>query len=73
MYLKRKPNIVANECSFEIGKISNMKACMVKVVRPILSGTPCKGPNLPSFKWFFNQSKKKKIWTIYYLDPFFKV
>ena len=39
--LKRKPNIVAIECRFEIGRISVARACEIKIVRPDLYGTPC--------------------------------
>ena len=40
-YLKRKLSIVANECSFEIGRISIMRACEIKRVTTNLYGSPC--------------------------------
>ena len=41
IYLKRKLCIVANECSFDTGRISVMRARVIKRVRPILYGAPC--------------------------------
>ena len=41
MYLKRKLCTVANECSFEIGRITVLRACVIKRVRLDLYGTPC--------------------------------
>ena len=41
VYLKRKLCIDTNECSFKIGRISFMRACVIKKVRPILYGAPC--------------------------------
>ena len=41
MYLKREPYIVANKCSFEIGRTSVMRASEMKIVHPILYGSPC--------------------------------
>ena len=40
-YLKRKLCIVANECSFEIGRISVMRVREIKRVHPNLYGAPC--------------------------------
>ena len=42
IYLKRKLCVVANECSFEIGRIFIIRACVIKRVRPILYGAPCR-------------------------------
>ena len=55
MYLKRKLCIVANEFSFEIGRISVMRACVLYRARPILYGTPCN-----SFLW-----SRKRIFPIH--------
>ena len=41
MYLKRKLYIVVNECSFELGIISFMRAGVIKIVRLDLYGPPC--------------------------------
>ena len=41
IYLKRKLCVVANECSFEIGRISVIRACEIKRVRPNIYGGPC--------------------------------
>ena len=41
LYLKRKLCVVANECSFEIGRISIMRAFEIKRVRADLYGSPC--------------------------------
>ena len=41
IYLKRKLYIVVNECSFELGSISFMRAGVIKIVRLDLYGTPC--------------------------------
>ena len=43
MYLKRMLCIVANELSFEIGRISVMRVCENKRVRPHIYGGPCTG------------------------------
>ena len=42
MYLKRKPYIVLNRGSFELGSFSFMRAGVLKIVRLDLYGTPCK-------------------------------
>ena len=41
IYLKRKLCIVANECSFDIGKIPVMRAYEIKRVSANLYGSPC--------------------------------
>ena len=41
MYLKIKLCKIANDCSFEIGRISVMRACEIKRVRADLYGSPC--------------------------------
>ena len=41
IYLKRKLCIVANECSFDIGKIPVMRAYEIKRVPANLYGSPC--------------------------------
>ena len=41
IYLKRKLCIVANECSFEIRRISIIRACEIKRVHPNLYGVSC--------------------------------
>ena len=41
MYLKRKLCIVENDLSFEIGRISVMRACETKRLWLVLYGTPC--------------------------------
>ena len=48
VYLKRKPYIVVNDFSFEIGRISVMRVCEIRIVRPILYGSPC-----TKSKWLF--------------------
>ena len=41
IYLKRKPCIVANEWSLLIGRISVLRACYIRIVRPDPYGSPC--------------------------------
>ena len=49
MFLKRKFFIIENEYSVDIGRISVIRACVIKRVRPILYGPPCIGPIEPNF------------------------
>ena len=46
MYLKIMLCVVVNEFSFEIGRISDMRAFEIKRVRPNLYGAPC-NPTVP--------------------------
>ena len=41
IYLKRKPYTVLNECTFDIGWISVIRACENRIVRPDLYGSSC--------------------------------
>ena len=55
IYLKRKLCIIANEFSFEIGKISLMRACTIKRVRPNLYGAPCNSCTNCNLQWASSQ------------------
>ena len=44
--------LVANEYNFEIGRISVMRACVIKRVRPILYGATCIFPEILAQKTF---------------------
>ena len=50
IYLKRKLCIVANECIFEIGRISVLRPCVIKRVRLDLYGPPCTTPKFSALK-----------------------
>ena len=50
IHLKRNPYIVVNECGFEIGSISFMRAGEMKIVQLDLYVTPCIDITKPLFQ-----------------------